>query len=595
MDSLEWIASAIEFAIINATLAGLRIVASIDDAQFMALLSIAAALIGTLAVSFVAVKESISDKCIGLGSRNVAGPTEETVRVRHEVLRQIYEEIGTRPAEHGGVLGGDLESGIVTHFWFDEQAHRSGSIYTPEIDRVNELIDGPWKEQGISFFGFGHSHPVHCRHLSAGDEKYIREILRAKKSLNRLLVPIVISEADGAEYELLFWIAESDGFGIRTRLLPVTAVDEAGNAVEVDNNGVLVDRLIDMDAIAARLLTDAVATARSRTCVTVADSFNRVESAYDLSRNARSRLFFAGVGGMRATIPQLARAGVEEFVLVDPGIYEEANLGTQPCFRDEIGTAKVDAVRTEVLLINPNARVIALECKLDDLDDEAIRSLAMKPMLSVPVPGRGKRTWIDLQPDMTVLVGGTDNFYAQARINRLGLKLGLPTMLSAVYESGVGAELTWTHPDVSRACHRCALWCRYQAHLKKGYKNTVTSHGTPIFATQRLSALEMIILMALVHHGTDHPRLGCLLERIGQRNLLQIRLDPEFSTKLGLRVFDKVFADADKERLLCDETVWLPQAPEDGTNGRPKCSECGGTGNLRACIGKFVDTRVMCI
>ena len=519
--------------------------------------------------------------------------TDQAVPVRLGVLKQMYQTIGKLHPEHGGVLGGDPATGTVTHFWFDQYGDRSGGTYSPDVERVNRLIDEDWgkADPPARLLGFGHSHPHGCRRPSPGDERYARAILDARRSLDRLYLPIIMPETDGHSYELLFWIAERNGKDVRFRMLPVVAVDDADSPVNADAKGVLSKSHAPSPVAAA--IPESLAAARSRTAVPVGQNFNRVASAYDLSRLAGSRVGFCGVGGMRKTVMLAARAGIEEFVLMDPGVYEAPNIGTQPCFVDEVDLAKVDAIKAEILRINPNARVIALKCEIDDLDDDAIHRLLTAPLLSLPVPGRDEQTSIEVSPAHIALVGGTDSFFAQSRVNRLGLKFGWPTMLSAVYQNGSGAELTWVHPAVSRSCHRCALWCRYDAFLKEGYKNDVTSHGTPIFATQRLSALEMLMLMAILHHGTDHPRLGNLLRRIGNRSLVQIRLDPDFSTNLGLKVFDRVFAHADKNRLFCDETVWLPQTPEDGNNGRRACPECGGTGDLRTSIGRFSDTRTM--
>ena len=99
--------------------------------------------------------------------------------------------------------------------------------------------------------------------------------------------------------------------------------------------------------------------------------------------------------------------------------------------------------------------------------------------------------------------------------------------------------------------------------------------------------------MALLHHGTAHPRWGHLLERIGNRNLVQVRMDPDLSSTIGLRVFDRVFQKAEGDRILFDETLWLPQQPEDPVSDVSACPDCGGTGNLRDSIGTFADTRVM--
>jgi hypothetical protein len=193
----------------------------------------------------------------------------------------------------------------------------------------------------------------------------------------------------------------------------------------------------------------------------------------------------------------------------------------------------------------------------------------------------------------SLVCGLTDNFHAQARVNRLALHFGLPSLCAQVYREGRGAEVTFTHPDVTPACHRCVLSSRYRAYLDEGFNNTVTSDGTPIFATTRLNSLKGFITMALLHHDSSHPRWGSLLQRIGNRNLIQLRLDPDLATTIGLRVFDKVFEKANSERILFDETVWLPQAPEGPSAGTPPCPDCRGTGNLRDSTGTFADTRTM--
>jgi hypothetical protein len=83
-----------------------------------------------------------------------------------------------------------------------------------------------------------------------------------------------------------------------------------------------------------------------------------------------------------------------------------------------------------------------------------------------------------------------------------------------------------------------------------------------------------------------------MLSRIGKRNLVQLRMDPDLGETLGMGVFDRVFEGADKDRLFFDEVVWLPQDQESQDTGYPPCPDCGGTGDLRDAIGRFHDTRL---
>lgn len=328
----------------------------------------------------------------------------------------------------------------------------------------------------------------------------------------------------------------------------------------------------------------------SRTGLTVDQNqtFARVVNAYDMQRLALSRVIVIGTGGSAGFIEDLARAGVGHFVLIDRDEVSETNLATQQTYRRDIGRPKVDVIGDRLNDINPSVVVITLRQFLEEIDDGEFESLVTGQIRAVP--GSPVSMICPLQP---LLCGCTDEFHAQARINRLALQFGIPSLCAQVYEEGRCAEVTFTYPGVTPACNRCVTSSRYKAYLEEGFKNKVTSDGTPIFATTRLNALKGFVTLAMLHHGSPHPRWGHLLERIGNRNLIQIRMDPDVGTTLGMKVFDRVFANADRERLLFDETVWLPQKPDKPENGFPTCPDCGGTGDLRNAIGTFSDTRII--
>jgi hypothetical protein len=273
----------------------------------------------------------------------------------------------------------------------------------------------------------------------------------------------------------------------------------------------------------------------------------------------------------------MARAGVGEHVLIDPDNVAETNLATQQTYRRDIGAPKVDCVAERIRDINPNATVVTHKAWLDEFDDDQFIRLAKEPL---------RRASAD-EPLVTLVCGLTDSFDAQARVNRLGLTFGLPTLCGQVYREGRGAEITFNYPGITPACHRCALNSRYRAY-QQGFQNDVTSDGTPIFTAGRINALLGFVAMALLHHGSKHARWGGLLERIGKRSLIQIRMDPD----LQLPVFQRVFGGGDAQRILFDDVVWLPQDPDCAATGFPTCPDCGGTGDLRNAIGTIKDTRV---
>lgn len=303
------------------------------------------------------------------------------------------------------------------------------------------------------------------------------------------------------------------------------------------------------------------------------EAFVRVCAAYDLTHLVRCRAVCVGAGGAAGFIEDLARCGVGEFALIDPDIIELPNIARQMVYRRDAGRRKVEALADRIADINPAARIRACPAALDDLDDAAMRDLLRAP-------------WRPAEdaPATTLLCGMTDSFAAQARVNRLALHHGIPSLCAQTWREGRGGEITFTYPGVTPACHRCILKPRYQYHAA-GVANPVTSAGSPIFTTAILNALKGYVALALLHHGTGHARFGGMLARVADRNLVQIRLDPDIAASLGLGTFDRVFAGADRTRLFLGEPVWLPQSPE------PSCPDCGGGGDLRRAIGGFADTR----
>src|SRR5438067_7757502 len=83
----------------------------------------------------------------------------------------------------------------------------------------------------------------------------------------------------------------------------------------------------------------------------------------------------------------------------------------------------------------------------------------------------------------------------------------------------------------------CILSARYSAYLEKGFKNDVGSSGSPITSTPRFNALTSTLVLAILHHQTQHPIWGSLLERMGNRNLALVRCHPDVDKLLGLDHF----------------------------------------------------------
>jgi len=94
------------------------------------------------------------------------------------------------PCETGGIIGTD-ESGTIMAFQFDETRSSNPFEYCPNVEFLEEVINGAWEKENISFAGFVHSHLHNCE-ISPPDITYARDILMANPALNYIFLGIVI-------------------------------------------------------------------------------------------------------------------------------------------------------------------------------------------------------------------------------------------------------------------------------------------------------------------------------------------------------------------------------------------------------------------
>ena len=107
----------------------------------------------------------------------------------------------------------------------------------------------------------------------------------------------------------------------------------------------------------------------------------------------RARVGIAGAGGLGSNCAQhLVRAGVRRLVVADFDVVCASNLNRQFFFRDQLGMKKVAALKANLLRIDPEAEIEAVDVRLDaaaartlfagcDVVVEAFDAVAAKAML----------------------------------------------------------------------------------------------------------------------------------------------------------------------------------------------------------------------
>ena len=78
------------------------------------------------------------------------------------------------------------------------------------------------------------------------------------------------------------------------------------------------------------------------------------------------RIGVAGAGGLGSNCAMhLVRSGIRHLVVADFDVVGESNLNRQFFFRDQLGMKKVDALKANLLRIDPEANVQAVDVRLD--------------------------------------------------------------------------------------------------------------------------------------------------------------------------------------------------------------------------------------
>ena len=79
-----------------------------------------------------------------------------------------------------------------------------------------------------------------------------------------------------------------------------------------------------------------------------------------------AKIGIAGAGGLGSNCAMhLVRAGVKRLVIADFDVVNESNLNRQFFFRDQLGMKKVEALKANLLRINPEAEIEIADVRLD--------------------------------------------------------------------------------------------------------------------------------------------------------------------------------------------------------------------------------------
>ena len=136
---------------------------------------------------------------------------DNTIQIKRDVLDEICLSIKPYKYETGGIIGIN-ESGIISDFQFDETYSSNPFEYSPNVDFLNQVINGEWANKNIAFVGFVHSH-LNNDTLSMQDVVYARDILKENSCLANILIG-VINLDENKNYVEMYLVNMQENFKI---------------------------------------------------------------------------------------------------------------------------------------------------------------------------------------------------------------------------------------------------------------------------------------------------------------------------------------------------------------------------------------------
>lgn len=272
---------------------------------------------------------------------------------------------------------------------------------------------------------------------------------------------------------------------------------------------------------------------------------DRIQETIDVPRMQQSHVTV--VGGAYGLTQDLVRCGLGAVTYVDYDRIDASNPARQDFNSTDLGQHKAEALAEALKRIDPDVEVNYL---LRDFCDIA-------------------QDEFDTHFGHTDLfIFATDFFPAQARGNLQALRLGKPAVWIGLYRGGRAGEIVYWMRNVTPACYRCVCSRRYAAFAAQAEGPARATHipstGGTIFDLHLVDAVAGQIAVGLLTAGANN-RMGRLIRQLGNRNLLQVKIDPEY--RLGNK---DVFAQylGTNPANFSFTTIALPMEPEPG------CPDC---------------------
>jgi len=266
----------------------------------------------------------------------------------------------------------------------------------------------------------------------------------------------------------------------------------------------------------------------------------RIQPSIDVARMGNSHVTI--VGGAYGLGASLVRSGLGAATPVDFASVSPTNPSRQDLPSTDIGLPKIESVARSFLAINP----------------EFETEVFLADFCTIPPDEFDARFG-----HTDLFIYAADQFAPQARGNIEAIRLGKPAIWIGLYAGGRAGEIVYWVPGQTEACYRCICSSRYDA-FSQGLRSPGSVGGT-IHDLHLVDAIAGHIAVGILTRGAQN-RFGTLIEKLGNRSLLQVKIDPDY-TMGGKDIFARHLGTSPANFTF--STIALPMEREEG------CPDCG--------------------
>lgn len=430
-----------------------------------------------------------------------------SVQMNENVFDKIMSILGTKKPELGGMLGYSKDFEKIDTFVFDKNANANYVEYSPNTNFLNSIIQGEWNEKDINLCGFVHSHPGSFQILSYADVEYAQRICQAF-NIPHLFMPIVTSDYD-CEANMIGYAVTREGQILDVDIEIIESEIESTETEKTDNNKEENMNLMNEN-----------------------DTFARIRNVIDIEHMNDCTIIGVGCGGAKSFYESMARMGVGKFILIDGDTSSMSNIASQNARLSEVGMFKTEALKNRILDINENCEVICIsEMLTDEMDDEWIEENILQ----------------NVDTGKVLLCAFTDDYLANLRCSKIAVKYCIPLLNGAHHENGDSSEVFFYMPGLTRYSYRDATFNRLEVY-KDGFKNTVTSVGSPIYNTTRLNSIcEKLAMGMLLFEVMEENSCVKAIYQLRNKNFALLRQKP-----IDIESITDIFTSGSFDNL-----VWL--------------------------------------